>query len=335
MTNENTTHFGFKQVATEDKVNLVRGVFDSVAGQYDIMNDLMSLGIHRIWKRIAVQLSNVRKGEQVFDLAGGTGDLTALFEQRVGKEGQVVLADINSEMLRTGRNRLIDRGLVGNIRYAQVNAECLPFEDNTFDCVCIGFGLRNVTDKDAALRSMYRVLKPGGELYFSDVFADRRIPASLRNDPVLLGECLGGAMYWEDFRRMLHDLGCLDVRTIKQSDVTLDDPEVAAKIGMVKFRSVTVRAFKIPLEDRCEDYGQVACYLGTIPEHPHAFDLDDHHHFETGRPLRVCGNSTDMLAESRYAPHFAVWGNKTTHFGLFDCTPGLQGESVAAGGSCC
>ena len=160
----NTTHFGFKQVDSKDKVKLVRGVFDSVAENYDIMNDLMSMGIHRIWKRIAVQLSNVRKGETVLDLAGGTGDLTALFEQRVGKEGQVVLADINAQMLRTGRNRLIDKGLVGNIRYAQVNAECLPFEDNTFDCVCIGFGLRNVTDKDAALRSMYRVLKPGGRV---------------------------------------------------------------------------------------------------------------------------------------------------------------------------
>ena len=164
MTTENTTHFGFKQVAVEDKVNLVKGVFDSVAGQYDVMNDLMSLGIHRIWKRIAVQLSNVRKGERVLDLAGGTGDLTILFQDRVGSDGEVVLADINAQMLRTGRDRLIDKGIVANIRYAQVNAECLPFEDNTFDCVCIGFGLRNVTDKAAALRSMYRVLKPGGRV---------------------------------------------------------------------------------------------------------------------------------------------------------------------------
>jgi len=164
MTTDNTTHFGFKQVAKEEKVKMVRGVFDSVAGNYDIMNDLMSLGIHRLWKRIAVQLANVRKGEQVLDLAGGTGDLTALFEQRVGKTGQVVLADINAQMLRTGRDRLIDKGLAGNIRYAQVNAECLPFEDDTFDCVCIAFGLRNVTDKDAALRSMHRVLKPGGRV---------------------------------------------------------------------------------------------------------------------------------------------------------------------------
>jgi demethylmenaquinone methyltransferase / 2-methoxy-6-polyprenyl-1,4-benzoquinol methylase len=159
---ENTTHFGFKRVAAEEKASMVRGVFDSVAEHYDIMNDLMSMGVHRIWKRIAVQLSNVRKGEQVLDLAGGTGDLTTLFEQRVGVEGNVVLADINAQMLRTGRNRLIDRGLVGNVQYTQVNAECLPFADNSFDCVCIAFGLRNVTDKDAALRSMYRVLKPGG-----------------------------------------------------------------------------------------------------------------------------------------------------------------------------
>jgi demethylmenaquinone methyltransferase / 2-methoxy-6-polyprenyl-1,4-benzoquinol methylase len=164
MTTENTTHFGFKTVDAKEKVKLVRGVFDSVAGQYDIMNDLMSLGIHRIWKRVAVQLSNVRAGDKVLDLAGGTGDLTMLFEKRVGDKGEVVLADINSEMLRTGRDRLIDKGLVGNIRYAQVNAECLPFESNTFDCVCIAFGLRNVTDKDAALRSILRVLKPGGRL---------------------------------------------------------------------------------------------------------------------------------------------------------------------------
>lgn len=164
MTNENKTHFGYKQVNKEDKVNMVRGVFDSVADKYDLMNDLMSMGIHRIWKRVAVQLSNVRNGDQILDLAGGTGDLTTLFEKRVGKEGQIVLADINNAMLSTGRDRLINRGLIGNIQYAQVNAECLPFADNSFDCVCIAFGLRNVTNKDAALRSMHRVLKPGGRV---------------------------------------------------------------------------------------------------------------------------------------------------------------------------
>ncbi|MDT4329684.1 MULTISPECIES: bifunctional demethylmenaquinone methyltransferase/2-methoxy-6-polyprenyl-1,4-benzoquinol methylase UbiE [Methylomonas] len=164
MTNDNTTHFGFKQVPVSEKVAMVRGVFDSVANNYDLMNDLMSFGIHRIWKRVAVQLANVREGDKILDLAGGTGDLTMLYEKRVGAKGQVVLADINAEMLRNGRERLVNKGLAGNIRYAQVNAECLPFADNTFDCVTIGFGLRNVTDKDAALRSMYRVLKPGGRV---------------------------------------------------------------------------------------------------------------------------------------------------------------------------
>ena len=164
MTNDKTTHFGFKQVDQNDKEGLVRGVFDSVADKYDIMNDLMSMGIHRIWKRMAVQLANVREGDQVLDLAGGTGDLTTLFEKRVGKKGRVVLSDINAVMLANGRDRLIDRGLVGNIQYAQINAEQLPFPDNTFDCVCIAFGLRNVTNKDVALRSMQRVLKPGGRV---------------------------------------------------------------------------------------------------------------------------------------------------------------------------
>ncbi len=162
--NTNTTHFGFKEVPKEQKVELVRDVFDSVANKYDVMNDLMSLGIHRIWKRIAVQLSNVREGDAVLDLAGGTGDLTTLFSKRTGKTGRIVLADINASMLTAGRDRLIDNGLLGNVSYAQVNAECLPFEDNSFDCVCIAFGLRNVTDKDAALRSMARVLKPGGRV---------------------------------------------------------------------------------------------------------------------------------------------------------------------------
>jgi demethylmenaquinone methyltransferase / 2-methoxy-6-polyprenyl-1,4-benzoquinol methylase len=164
MTNDTTTHFGFKEVPKQQKAALVRNVFDSVANQYDLMNDLMSFGVHRIWKRIATHLANIREGNHVLDLAGGTGDLTALLERRVGKSGQVVLADINAEMLRIGRDRLLNQGLTGNIDYAQVNAERLPFADNVFDCVTIGFGLRNVTDKDAALRSIHRVLKPGGAL---------------------------------------------------------------------------------------------------------------------------------------------------------------------------
>lgn len=172
---ENTTHFGFKDVPTNEKANLVKGVFDSVAGKYDIMNDLMSLGIHRIWKRIAIQLSHVRAGEKVLDLAGGTGDMSALFQKRVGPTGRVVLSDINAEMLKRGRDRLVDEGIAGNVTYAQIDAEKLPFPDNSFDCVCIAFGLRNVTHKEEALKSIHRVLKPGGRaiiLEFSEVQGD-------------------------------------------------------------------------------------------------------------------------------------------------------------------
>ncbi|WP_394176231.1 bifunctional demethylmenaquinone methyltransferase/2-methoxy-6-polyprenyl-1,4-benzoquinol methylase UbiE [Thalassotalea litorea] len=159
-----TTDFGYKQVKTEEKEQMVAGVFHSVAQQYDIMNDLMSFGIHRLWKRFTIDASGARPGNKVLDLAGGTGDLTAKFSKIVGREGQVVLADINSSMLNVGRDKLRDLGVVGNVDYVQANAQALPFEDNTFDIVTIAFGLRNVTDKDEALRSIYRVLKPGGRL---------------------------------------------------------------------------------------------------------------------------------------------------------------------------
>jgi demethylmenaquinone methyltransferase/2-methoxy-6-polyprenyl-1,4-benzoquinol methylase len=164
MTDNKTTHFGYEDVPVDDKVKKVREVFDSVASEYDVMNDVMSLGIHRLWKRYTVGIANVRKGHVVLDLAGGTGDLTSLFAKRVGETGKVVLADINESMLRVGRDRMIDRGLINNITYSLANAECLPFASNEFDRVCIGFGLRNVTDKQAALRSMFDVLKPGGRL---------------------------------------------------------------------------------------------------------------------------------------------------------------------------
>ncbi|MCW7556289.1 bifunctional demethylmenaquinone methyltransferase/2-methoxy-6-polyprenyl-1,4-benzoquinol methylase UbiE [Endozoicomonas gorgoniicola] len=158
------THFGFREVPPDEKESLVAGVFHSVATRYDVMNDLMSMGVHRLWKRFAIELSAVRRGHQVLDIAGGTGDLAKQFARRVGDNGRVVLADINESMLRVGRDRLVNDGLAGNIEYVQANAECLPFPDNTFDCITIAFGLRNVTDKPAALASMCRVLKPGGRL---------------------------------------------------------------------------------------------------------------------------------------------------------------------------
>ena len=160
---KDTTHFGYETVARHDKASRVRSVFDSVAGQYDLMNDLMSGGLHRLWKKFTVDQAAIKRGQSVLDLAGGTGDLACLFAKQVGSAGQVVLADINESMLQEGRRRLIDYGAAGNVSIAQVDAENLPFAPSSFDCITIAFGLRNVTNKDAALASMLRVLKPGGK----------------------------------------------------------------------------------------------------------------------------------------------------------------------------
>jgi demethylmenaquinone methyltransferase/2-methoxy-6-polyprenyl-1,4-benzoquinol methylase len=159
-----TTHFGYEKVGVGEKAGRVADVFHSVASKYDVMNDLMSMGVHRLWKRFTIELSGVKQGQRVLDLAGGTGDLATRFARMVGKDGLVVLSDINSSMLGEGRKRMLDDGHSGNVEYVQADAQQLPFPDNYFDCITIAFGLRNVTDKDAALRSMYRVLKPGGRL---------------------------------------------------------------------------------------------------------------------------------------------------------------------------
>lgn len=171
--NEETTHFGYETVAAGDKARRVKGVFDSVAGNYDLMNDLMSAGLHRLWKRFTIEQAAVRRGQVVLDLAGGTGDLAKAFAGKVGSKGHVVLADINASMLKEGRRRLVDAGIAGNLSIAQVDAEKLPFAEATFDCITIAFGLRNVTDKNAALASMLKVLKPGGKamiLEFSEPY---------------------------------------------------------------------------------------------------------------------------------------------------------------------
>ena len=162
MNDDKTTHFGYQTVGEADKAERVRGVFDSVATRYDLMNDLMSLGVHRLWKRFAMQLTGVRAGQRVLDLASGTGDLAARLAGLVGPTGLVVMSDINAAMLAQGRDRMLDDGRVGNVRYAQLDAEALPFPAGSFDCVTIGFGLRNVTHKERALAEMHRVLRAGG-----------------------------------------------------------------------------------------------------------------------------------------------------------------------------
>lgn len=159
-----TTDFGYQRIPVEQKARRVGQVFDSVAARYDLMNDLMSWGIHRLWKQFAVAIASIKRGQRVLDLAGGTGDMTARLARRVGSAGSVILADINESMLSIGRDRLLDQGIAGTVQYVQANAESLPFPDNTFDVVTIAFGLRNVTHKDQALTSMHRVLQPGGRV---------------------------------------------------------------------------------------------------------------------------------------------------------------------------
>lgn len=281
------------------------------------------------------------EGKTVLDLGCGTGRDCYLLSQLVGPTGRVIGVDMTPEQLEVAlrhRDWHAERYGFANVEFLHGHIENLHsvgIVDNSIDVVVSNCVINLSPEKPKVLAEIFRVLKPGGELYFSDVFADRRIASDLRQDPVLLGECLGGALYWEDFRRILQDLGCPDVRAVKQNPISLDDPEVFAKIGMVNFQSITVRAFKMPLEDRCEDFGQVAVYLGTIDQHPHSFDLDDHHHFETGRPLRVCGNTADMLTLSRYGDHFQVLGDKSRHFGLFDCSPGPGSDAAQSAGACC
>lgn len=164
MTDKKTTHFGYQEIPTAEKTKKVSEVFHSVASKYDLMNDVLSLGAHRYWKHFAIAKSHVRPGQQVLDVASGTGDLAYLFAKKIGADGLVVLSDINSSMLKIGRDRMLDKGLTKQLQFVQADAEQLPFPDNSFDCVTMSFGLRNCTDKDAVLRSILRVLKPGGQL---------------------------------------------------------------------------------------------------------------------------------------------------------------------------
>ncbi|MCK5829138.1 MAG: methyltransferase domain-containing protein [Methylococcales bacterium] len=283
------------------------------------------------------------EGCTVLDLGCGSGRDCYLLSRLVAESGKIIGVDMTEEQLIVAkRHRDWHAERYG---YAQSNVEFVQgyiedlasagIAENSVDVVVSNCVVNLSPDKQQVLSEILRVLKPGGELYFSDVYADKRIPHALKIEPVLLGECLGGALYWEDFRRMMQGLGCPDIRVIKETPVVLEDPEVVAKIGMINFKSVTVRAFKMPLEDRCEDFGQIAIYKGSIKEHPHFFDLDDHHHFEKGKPLRVCGNTYDMLSSSRYAEYFDLIGDKTTHFGLFDCAPPNTSLSLESGAACC
>ncbi len=264
----------------------------------------------------------VLEGLTVLDLGCGTGRDCFMLSKLVGANGQVVGVDMTPEQLGVAeRHRTYHAEKFGykapNTKFLHgyiEDLESLGIANNSVDLVVSNCVLNLSPDKRRVFSEIFRVLKPGGELYFSDVFADRRIPEDMAQDPILRGECLGGALYIEDFRRLLADLGCRDSRSVSQSPLQINNPEVAEKIGLIRFYSITVRAFKLKLEDRCEDYGQTATYRGTIPGSPHYFVLDDHHLFEAGRLTQVCRNTAMMLNETRYAPYFEIGGRADTPF---------------------
>ncbi len=282
------------------------------------------------------------EGRTVLDLGSGSGRDCFLMSKLVGPNGKVIGVDMTDEQLAVARKYLdYHTKKYGyqkpNIEFKQGYIEDLEsagVKTSSVDVVTSNCVLNLSPSKKRVFSEIMRVLKPGGELYFSDVFADRRIPAPLAADKVLLGECLGGAMYIEDFRRLMAENNCHDFRVVSKSKLELQSGDIQRKIGMVNFYSMTIRAFKMPLEDRCEDYGQVAYYLGTIPEYPHAFMLDDHHLLKTGQPLVVCSNTASMLKDSRYGKHFKIVGDTNTHYGIFDCAPDA-GASNGMPAACC
>ncbi len=285
-------------------------------------------------------------GKAVLDLGCGTGRDAYMVAKMVGPDGHVIGVDMTSQQLEIAQRHVPSQ--MTRFGFSKPNIEfqlgyiedlaAVGVKDNSVDVVISNCVLNLSADKPSVFSEIFRVLKPGGELYFSDVFAGRRIPESLMDDPVLRGECLGGAMYLEDFRRLLCKLGCLDYRVVDSRAFAINDADIEAKLGMVDFHSITVRAFKLDdLEDICEDYGQVATYNGTLAECPHQFVLDDHHTFETGKPVRVCGNTASMISRTRFAAHFTVQGDRSTHYGPFNSKvcQADPGSAVNLPSACC
>jgi len=286
------------------------------------------------------------EGCTILDLGCGTGRDVFIASRLAGPDGFVTGLDMTDEQLEVAERHLGSQ--MERFGYKRPNAEFKKgyiedlngsgIEDNSIDIVMSNCVINLSSDKKKVFSEIFRVLKPGGELYFSDVFSGRRMPGHIADDPMLYSECLGGAMYIEDFRRMLIEAGCPDYRVVAGHTIDLNNPAIEVRAGMVDFYSMTVRAFKLDdLEDICEDYGQTALYHGTIPGYLHYFSLDDHHRFITGKPMLVCGNTASMLENTRFSKHFKVTGDRSVHFGPFECAPASEKAVTGktGGGACC
>ena len=289
-------------------------------------------------------------GARILDLGSGSGQDAYLLAQLVGGDGEVVGVDATPEQLDVARRHLDwHRDRFGyarsNVRFVEGDIERLgelDLEPGSFDVIVSNCVINLVADKAAVFAAAHRLLKPGGELYFSDVYADRRVPARLLSDPVLHGECLAGALYWGDFDRLAKAAGFADPRLVTDRPLAIGDPAIAAMLDGIDFHSATHRLFKLDgLEPQCEDYGQAVRYCGTVPGSERVFLLDGHHAIEAGRMFAVCGNTWSMLADTRFAEHFEFFGDFERHYGVFPgCgtdSPftGAAGGGPAASGGCC
>lgn len=289
------------------------------------------------------------EGCKILDLGSGSGRDVYALAQLVGKNGEIVGVDMTDEQLAIAeqyRSHHADTFGFDNVKFLKGYLEKLDdleLEANSFDIIVSNCVINLATDKDAVIKSVFNLLKPGGEFYFSDVYSDRRVPEAVRNDEVLYGECLGGALYWNDFENLAKRHGFTDPRLVEDRPLEVTDPKLAAKVGPINFFSATYRLFKDEgLENDCEDYGQAVIYKGSIDNHPERFQLDKHHDIETGKVFPVCGNTWRMLKETRFANHFEFIGSFEKHYGLFEgCGKTLPFDSSIgasdseSSGSCC
>lgn len=288
------------------------------------------------------------EGLSVLDLGSGSGQDCYVLSQLVGHHGQVVGVDATNEQLAVARRHLdwhmsrfgYDRPNLSFLEGDIEHLEALDLAEASFDLIVSNCVINLVADKAAVFRAAHRLLKPGGELYFSDIYADRRVPIALRHDPVLHGECLAGALYWGDFQHLARQAGFGDPRLVTDRRLGIGDPAIATRLDGIRFFSATHRLFKLDgLEPQCEDYGQAVRYRGTLPGHAAHFTLDRHHRIDTGRLFPVCGNTWRMLAGTRFAPHFDFFGDFSRHFGVFagcgTAIPFEDGGATPAAGSCC
>ncbi|KAI3425190.1 hypothetical protein D9Q98_008959 [Chlorella vulgaris] len=286
------------------------------------------------------------EGLHVLDLGSGSGRDCYVCAALVGERGSVTGVDMTQAQLAVAR-KYVDEYCSQTLGYAAPNMRFVEGEieyldragvpDSSVDLVISNCVINLSPDKARVLREVYRVLAAGGEMHFSDVYCDRRLPAEVRTHPVLLGEGLGGALYVEDFVRLCRQVGFLDPRTLSTREIEVRDKELMGLLGDARFYSITYRLFKLPeaIETLCEDYGQACKYKGTIPGAPHSYVLDDHHTFQAGKWYEVCGNTAAMVGDSWMGKHFEVVGDRSTHYGLFACGPAPAAAPAAPGGACC